>query len=128
MKTLSETKELKEIKNLKMKLTEAEDVNPRLQHECEEAVNDSEECHKKIEVLETKLSNCKDDKAKLECELEVAGKKWKGLAKLLKKRTKQFMISKRKIMLFQTIFLKLNPSFQPYQLQSTEREKRKKRS
>ena len=88
VKTLSETKELEEIKNLKMKLTEAEDVNLRLQHECEEAVNDSEECHKKIEVLETKLSNCKDDKAKLECELEVAEKKMERLGQTIKEKDK----------------------------------------
>ena len=72
-KNLSETQLKEEIKTLKKKLNEAEESNLRFQHECEEAVNESEECYKKMKMLETKVVNFKDDKMTLQ---KKAGKVW----------------------------------------------------
>ena len=88
VKNLSETILKEEIKTLKIKLNEAEDFNLRLQHECEEAVNESEKCNKEMKMLETKVFSLKDDKIKLEDELESSEKSWKSLTKQVKEKDK----------------------------------------
>ena len=88
VKNLSETILKEEIKTLKIKLNEAEDFNLKLQHECEEAVNESEKCNKEMKILETKVVNLKDDKIKLEDELEYGEKNWKSLTKQVKEKDK----------------------------------------
>ena len=78
-----------EIKQLEVKLSEAESMNQRLKCECEELSNNSEEKHKQLQILEAKFSNHKDDKIKLGSELESVEKKWKVLHKEVREKNKQ---------------------------------------
>ena len=78
-----------EIKGLKMKLSESEDMNHRLRFEHEEVVNDSEECHKKLKNLEAKIFSYREDNSKLENDLGQVEKNWKVLNKQAKEKDKE---------------------------------------